>query len=119
MVISATTAPVSSLGFLSIGKNDFSATQPKNFHIHCCRTKIGDFISKWEDPYVWSDRLDPDFLDYHFEDHDADNDPLVIAAVAAAQNPVFKTTINVTLALRKTLRRYLGIEPAVPDSEMG
>ena len=28
-------------------------------------------------------------------------------------------TINVTLAIRKALRRYLGIEPAVPNSEMG
>ena len=79
--------------------------------------KIGDFISKWEDPYVWSDRLDPGFLDYKYEDHGADNDPLGIAAMTTAQSPVFKTTINVTLAIRRALRRYLGIEPAVPNSE--
>jgi hypothetical protein len=30
----------------------------------------------------------------------------------------FKTTVNATLAIRKALRRYLGIEPAVPGSEM-
>ena len=29
-----------------------------------------------------------------------------------ARSPLFKTTINLTLAIRKALRRYLGIEPA-------
>jgi len=33
-------------------------------------------------------------------------------ARAAAQRPVFKTSINITLALRLALRRYLDIEPA-------
>ena len=80
--------------------------------------KIGDFVPKWEDPVRWSDRLDPDFLDYEYEDHDSDGDPLVIAAEATARSPLFKTTVNVTLAIRKTLRRYLGIEPAGPASEM-
>ena len=81
--------------------------------------KIGDIVPKWEDPSIWSDRLDPDFLDYQYEDHGSDGDPLVIAAEAAARSPLFKTTVNVTLAIRKALRRYLGIEPAVPASEMG
>jgi len=73
--------------------------------------KTGDFVPKWEDPVTWSDRLDPDFLDYKYEDHDSDDDPLVIAAEAIARGPLFKTTVNVTLAIRKALRRYLGIEP--------
>ena len=73
--------------------------------------KTGDFVPKWEDPVTWSDRLDPDFLDYKYEDHDSDDDPLVIAAEATARSPLFKTTVNVTLAIRKALRRYLGIEP--------
>jgi hypothetical protein len=97
----------------------FTGSTIKEFAQGLLRHKNGDFIAKWEDPITWADRLDPDFLDYHFEDHDAEDDPLVIAAVAAAQSPVLYTTINVTLAIRKALRRYLGIEPAVPNSEMG
>jgi hypothetical protein len=81
--------------------------------------KIGDIVPKWEEPNTWSDRLDPDFLDYQYEDHGSDGDPLVIAAEATARSPLFKTTVNVTLAVRKALRRYLGIEPAVPASETG
>jgi hypothetical protein len=75
---------------------------------------VETLIPKWEDPGRWSDRLDPHFLDYKYEDHGTDGDPLAIAAEATARSPLFKTTINVTLAVRKALRRYLGIEPAVP-----
>ena len=32
-------------------------------------------------------------------------------AYAAAQRPIITTTINMTLAIRLALRRYLGIEP--------
>lgn len=78
-----------------------------------------NFFPKWENPIDLSDRLDPGFLDYHYEDHGADGDPLRIAAIAAAQSPILKTSINVTLAIRKALRRYLGIELAAPKSEMG
>jgi hypothetical protein len=45
-------------------------------------------------------------------------DPLCIAAEAALRSPVFKTTINPTLAIRKALRRYLGIEPVLTKSEI-
>jgi hypothetical protein len=76
--------------------------------------KIGDFIAKWDDPHTWPNRLDPGFLEYKYEDHDAVGDPLRLAAEATARSPLFKTTINVTLAIRKALRRYLGIEPAAP-----
>jgi hypothetical protein len=79
--------------------------------------KIGDFVPKWQDPNSWSDRLDPGFLDYKHEDHGADDDPLGMAAEAAARSPTFKATINVTLTIRKALRRYLGIEPAAPGSQ--
>ena len=48
-------------------------------------------------------------------DHDGDDDPLSDAAEAAARSPLFTTTINVTLAVRKALRRYLGIEPALSE----
>jgi hypothetical protein len=67
-------------------------------------------IPKWEDPDKWSDRLDSHFLDYEYEDHGTDGDPLAIAAEATARSPVFKTTVNVSLVVRKALRRYLGIE---------
>jgi hypothetical protein len=81
--------------------------------------KIDDIVPKWEDPNMWSDRLDPDFLDYQYEDHGSDADPLVVAAEATARSPLFKTTVNVTLAVRKALRGYLDIEPAVPTAEPG
>jgi hypothetical protein len=78
--------------------------------------KIGDFVAVWKHP---SDRIDPDFLDYQFEDHSADDDPLRVAAQATARSPLFKTTVNTSLAIRKALRRYLGIEPAMLGSEPG
>jgi hypothetical protein len=80
--------------------------------------KTGDIVAKWEDPFSWPDRLDPDFLDYKYENHDAAGDPLRTIAEAVARSPLFKTTVNVTLAIRKALRRYLGIDRAVPSSEM-
>jgi hypothetical protein len=75
---------------------------------------IGSFVAKWQDPLTWADRIDPSFLDYKYEDHNAEDDRLAITAEATIRNPIFKTTINVTLAIRKALRRYLGIEAAVP-----
>ena len=80
---------------------------------------IDKIFPKWADPAAWSDQLDPDFLDYEYEDHGADGDPLAISAAVIARSPLFKTTVNVTLAVRIALRRYLGIEPALPDSETG
>ena len=83
---------------------------------HFSREQIAVDIAKWEHPFHLSDRLDPGFLDYQYEDHDGDDDALYHAAEAAARSPLFTTTINVTLAIRKALRRYLGIEPALSDS---
>jgi hypothetical protein len=74
--------------------------------------KLKGLVAKWENPTKWADRLDPRFLNYKFENHDAEDDALCRAAEVAARSPTFKTTINVTLAIRKALRRYLGIEPA-------
>jgi hypothetical protein len=95
----------------------FTGSATKEFAQALPPHKIGDFVAKWEDPHTWSDRLDPGFLDYKFEDHDRDDDRLRLAAEAAARSPIFKTTVNVTLAIRKALRRYLGIEPATPLAE--
>ena len=76
-----------------------------------------DFVAESEDPIRWTKELM--LLNYEFEKHDTDADPLCVAADATAASPVFKTTINITLALRKALRRYLGIEPPAPISEIG
>jgi hypothetical protein len=71
-------------------------------------------IAEREDPAKWTKKLIKELhrLGYRFE-HKAKTDPLAIAAEAAVRSPVFKTTINPTLAIRKALRRYLGIEPPV------
>jgi len=71
-----------------------------------------DVAPKWEDPRSPANRIDPKFLNYQYERHDGDTDPLMREARATAQRPVFKTSINITLALRLALRRYLDIEPA-------
>ena len=69
-------------------------------------------IAEREDPTKWTKKSIKELhrLGYHFEHHRAKTDPLCIAAEAAVRSPVFKTTINPTLAIRKALRRYLGIE---------
>jgi Transcriptional regulator, AbiEi antitoxin len=71
----------------------------------------GDVAPKWAGKRSSADRIDPKFLDYRYENHDRDDDPLRRMAYAAAQRPIFTTTINMTLAIRLALRRYLGIEP--------
>jgi hypothetical protein len=75
-------------------------------------TRLIDFVVAWEDPAPWSKDLRR--LGYQYEDR-ADHDPLRLAAHATARSPLFKSTINITLAVRKAVRRYLGIEPAAPD----
>jgi len=49
-------------------------------------------------------------LGYRFEIHDGDADALCVAAGSAVRSPIFRTTVDVTLAVRKALRRYLGVE---------
>jgi hypothetical protein len=74
--------------------------------------RFTDFVAGSEEPTKWRKELQS--LGYEYEKHDPDTDPLCIEAEAAARSPLFKTTINITLAVRRTLRRYL-IEPAAPD----
>jgi len=76
-----------------------------------------DFVGKWENPRKFSRQLK--HLGYKYENHDADNDALYVAAGASTQSPVYKVTVNISLAIRKALRRYLDLEPPVPDSETG
>jgi hypothetical protein len=76
-----------------------------------------DFVETWEDPTPWS----KDFArhGYRYERHDSNHDPLRLAAEAMAHDQLYKSTINVSLAVRKALRRYLGIEPAASSHELG
>ena len=68
-----------------------------------------DFVADWEDPGKWPKELGD--LGYRFERH-ADGDPLRLTAQVSARSPVTLMTINISLAMRKALRRYLGLEPA-------
>jgi hypothetical protein len=74
--------------------------------------RFTEFVADWEEPTKWRKELKS--LNYEYEKHDTHTDLLCIEAEAAARSPLFKTTINITLAVRRTLRRYL-IEPAAPD----
>lgn len=65
---------------------------------------------KWAGKRQWADRIDPTFLDYTYECHDGEDDLLRMTGYAAAWRPIFKTTINMSLAIRLALRRYLGLE---------
>jgi hypothetical protein len=73
-----------------------------------------DFVAEFEDPTKWTKQLDK--LGYEFEKRRVD-DSLRIAAEGAVRSPLFTTTINVSLAIRKALRRYLGMEAAEPGPE--
>jgi hypothetical protein len=77
--------------------------------------RILDNLRKWESPELWARELKS--LGYRFERHDEDRDRLCIAADASIRSPLFTTTVNVTLAIKKALRRYLEIEPAISDSK--
>ena len=58
----------------------------------------------------WSRELK--LLGYTYEQRDGEDDPLRAAAAATVKSPLFTTAVNVSLAIRKALRRYLGVEPA-------
>jgi hypothetical protein len=70
------------------------------------------FIADYEDPSKWLKELRR--MGYHFENHDGVADALSVAGQSAVRSPIFRNTVNVTLAIRKAVRRYLGIEPALP-----
>jgi hypothetical protein len=65
---------------------------------------------KWGDPENAADQLSPAYLEYTFEDHSAPNDPLKLAAATAFRSPTSKLSVDVSLVIRKALRRYLGVE---------
>jgi len=73
------------------------------------------FIADHEDPSRWTKQWIKELrpFGYQFEVHKRGTDPLRIAAAAAVRSPILRTTINITLAIRKALRRYLGLERAI------
>ena len=70
--------------------------------------RFADFVADWEDP--GKSRKELKQLGYQFEERAA-TDPIRLAADVSVGNPITITTINVSLAIRKALRRYLGLEP--------
>jgi hypothetical protein len=89
----------------------FVSWWPFQSHSSAMFSTDADVAPKWEDPRSSANRIDPKFLNYRYERHEDETDPLRREARAAAERPVFKTSINITLALRLALRRYLGLEP--------
>lgn len=71
--------------------------------------RFAESVAQWEDPRKFPAELD--LLDYKVEKR-AHDDARRLAAEAVAANPIVKCSVNVSLALRKALRRYLRIEPA-------
>ena len=71
-----------------------------------------DVVSEWEEPTKWTKELRS--LGYEYEKHPAD-DPLRRAAEATVRNPLSTTTVNVSFAIRRAIRRYLGIERIEAD----
>jgi hypothetical protein len=66
-----------------------------------------DAVSEWEEPTKVARELRS--IGYEYETLGAD-DPLRRAAESTIRNPLFTTTINISLAIRRATRRYLGIE---------
>ena len=71
--------------------------------------RLADVVMQWEDPTKWARELAR--LGYGYEKPGAD-DPLRAAADSIVRNPLFVTTINISLAIRRAIRRYLDIEPS-------
>ncbi|MBR0938864.1 hypothetical protein [Bradyrhizobium jicamae] len=99
-------------GDLRKGGTEFVSWWPFRSHTSAIFLSTdADVGPKWEDPLIPANRINPRFLNYREERHDGDDDPLMLAARAAAERPVFTTNINLSLALRLALRCYLGLEP--------
>ena len=86
-----------------------------------CGDDLIRIVAEREDPSRWTKKSIKELnrAGYRLEDHEGKADPLWVAAEAAVRSPILKTTINVTLAVRKALRRYLGIERPAPKLGIG
>jgi hypothetical protein len=76
--------------------------------------RLPQVVSEWEEPTKWARELRT--LGYQYEKHPADA-PLRRAAEATVRNALSTTTVNVSFAIRRAIRRYLGIERIEPTSE--
>src|SRR5262249_44798242 len=74
-------------------------------------------VAEREDPSLWAKKTMKELhqAGYQLEHHEGKTDLLCIAAEFAVRSPVFKSTINISFAIRKALRRYLGLEPIFQD----
>ena len=94
-------------GDLRKAGTEFVSWWPFHAQLSNISSTEADVVPKWEGRRLSADRIDPKFLDYRYENHVSDDDPLKRTAYAAARRPIFTTTINITLAIRLALRRYL------------
>jgi hypothetical protein len=94
-------------------KNQFVGCAIEKLASEFGREKLAEAVAAWEDPTRWPHELRA--LGYGYEQRGED-DPLRTTAAAAIKSPLFTTNINVSLAIRKALHRYLGIEPAERES---
>jgi hypothetical protein len=76
--------------------------------------RLPDVVAEWEKPTKSTKELRS--LGYEYEKHPAD-DPLRRAAEATVRNPLSTTTINISFAIKRAIRRYLGIESGVSKSD--
>ena len=90
-------------------KNQFVGCAIEKLAREFGREKLAEAVAAWEDPTRWPHELRD--LGYRYEQHGED-DPLRTTAAATVKSPLFTTNINISLAIRKALRRYLRIEPA-------
>jgi hypothetical protein len=73
--------------------------------------RLPNIVSEWEEPTKSARELGS--LGYNYQKLGAD-DPLRRAAESAVRNPLFTTTINISLAIRRAIRCYLGMEQLAP-----
>lgn len=71
-----------------------------------------DFVAEWESAGMSARRLKE--LGYAIERRPR-NDALRMAAAACARDFTFRTTVDISLAIKKALRRYLEIDPSITD----
>jgi hypothetical protein len=76
--------------------------------------RLAEAVEAWEEPTKSARELN--LLGYSYEEHGSEDDPLRALAAATVNSPVFTLTVNISLAIRKALRRYLGVEPTTRGS---
>jgi hypothetical protein len=76
--------------------------------------RLADVVAEWEKPTKSTRELRR--LGCEYEEHAAD-DPLRRTGEATVRNPLSITAVNISFAVRRAIRRYLGIERIEPKSE--